>query len=607
MSKRLLNHQRFQPFEKGGKHYDIAIIGGGISGVYTAWRLKQAYPEKKIALFEYSNRIGGRLYSYTMPGMPNLKAELGGMRWLLSHKIVVGLIDHLKLRTREFPMGADGGSNNLMYLRRRQLRVKDLNDPAKVPYLLNPDEQGMNPDQLQAYVMNSLLPFNKELTAQQWWTVPVLNGTPLYKMGFWNLLYQVLSSEAYQYMNDAGGYYTNVANSTAPLSLPITEYDPSNKYYTLTDGFEQLPRTVARCFEALGGELFMNHRLDSFGRRKDQQYALHLIRTHTDERGKTEDAPDTHPVHVDADRVVLALPRRSIELIRWNRMDEDAELRRNVEAVISQAAFKLFLGYPYPWWQALGLEAGRTITDMPIRQTYYFGTESTHGGSPENHNSLLMVSYNDLGSLPFWKALEEGAPFEGQPNKFVQPPLAPHTQQEVGGAAAEEPLPDSRLEAPRDAPAKKASAHPEKFMERVIGDGIRQPQLKVFAQAISSVPKHRFTITQEMVAAAQEQVREVHGLKFIPEPYTAVYQDWSADPYGAGWHAWKAGFEFWNIMPYMRGIPGEQVHICGEAYSIGQGWVEGALQTAELMLKEHFGLGCPSFIPQKYYDEEMGP
>jgi hypothetical protein len=295
MSKRLLNHQRFQPFEKGGKHYDIAIIGGGISGVYTAWRLKQAYPEKKIALFEYSNRIGGRLYSYTMPGMPNLKAELGGMRWLLSHKIVVGLIDHLKLRTREFPMGADGGSNNLMYLRRRQLRVKDLNDPAKVPYLLNPDEQGMNPDQLQAYVMNSLLPFNKELTAQQWWTVPVLNGTPLYKMGFWNLLYQVLSSEAYQYMNDAGGYYTNVANSTAPLSLPITEYDPSNKYYTLTDGFEQLPRTVARCFEALGGELFMNHRLDSFGRRKDQQYALHLIRTHTDERGKTEDAPDTPP------------------------------------------------------------------------------------------------------------------------------------------------------------------------------------------------------------------------------------------------------------------------------------------------------------------------
>ena len=154
-----------------------------------------------------------------------------------------------------------------MYLRRRQLRVKDLTDPAKVPYLLNPDEQGMNPDQLQAYVMNSLLPFNGKLSTEDWWTVPVLNGTPLYQIGFWNLLYRVLSSEAYQYMYDAGGYYTNVANSTSPLSLPISEYDPNNKYYTLDEGYEELPRVVADRFATLGGEIHRNHRLDSFGRR----------------------------------------------------------------------------------------------------------------------------------------------------------------------------------------------------------------------------------------------------------------------------------------------------------------------------------------------------
>lgn len=31
---------------------DIAIIGGGVSGVYSAWRLKEAYPHKKIVVFE---------------------------------------------------------------------------------------------------------------------------------------------------------------------------------------------------------------------------------------------------------------------------------------------------------------------------------------------------------------------------------------------------------------------------------------------------------------------------------------------------------------------------------------------------------------------------
>jgi hypothetical protein len=364
-------------------------------------------------------------------------------------------------------------------------------------------------------------------------------------------------------MYDASGYYTNVANSTAPLSLPITEYDPSNKYYTLDQGFQELPLALAERFVKAGGEIHVNHRLDSFGRRDaDGDYALCLVRTETDESGKTQDRAGRPEVHVDADRVVLALPRRSIELIRWNRLDhEDAPggttLRRRVESVISQSAFKMFLGYPYPWWRALGVEAGRTITDMPIRQTYYFGTESESGGEPENHNSLLMVSYNDLGSVPFWKALEAGPRFRG------------------------------REENPDVDPAK--------------------PGRDFFLRGEAPVAPHEFQISREMVQTAQEQVREVHGLKFVPEPYTAVYHDWGEDPYGAGWHAWKAGEKFWEIMPYMRGIPGEKVHVCGEAYSIGQGWVEGALQTAELMLKEHFGLKRPDFIPRKYYDTEMGP
>ena len=34
---------------------DIAIIGGGVSGVYCAWRLKKKYRTKNIVVFEGSN------------------------------------------------------------------------------------------------------------------------------------------------------------------------------------------------------------------------------------------------------------------------------------------------------------------------------------------------------------------------------------------------------------------------------------------------------------------------------------------------------------------------------------------------------------------------
>ena len=548
-----LIHEAFVPTDETDLDVDIAVVGAGVAGAYSAWRLKQQYPQKRITLFEYSNRVGGRLYSVPLPGMPHINAELGGMRYIpKSQAFVRELIATLGLPNRDFPMGAaddPGGMNNLVYLRRRLMRAKDLTDPAMVPYLLNPTEQGMNPDQLQRYVMNSLVPNAENLTQDQWNATKVFNGEDLYKTGFWNLLYRVLTSEAYQFMDDAGGYYTNVANSTSGAVAAGVRVRAGR----------EVPHPGRRLRGAPQGDRAglpgpgrrpprPNLRLDSFARQGDA-YSMLFVKTATDDRGCTD--ARTLPglrketLKVSAKHVVLAMPRRSLELIRWDPLIEERSVREMVDSVISQAAFKIFLGYPYPWWRVLGLQAGRSITDMPLRQTFYFQTEGEQqGADPKNNNSLMMVSYNDLGSVPFWKALEAqtlGADsvFRGRPNPFVP----------KGGE-----LPAT----PQD-------------------------------------------ITRQMVQAAQDLVREVHGLEFVPEPFTAAYHDWSDDPYGAGWHAWKAGVEFWKVMPKIRKpIASEDVYICGEAYSINQGWVEGALQTAELMLEEHFDMKPPSWLPSDY-------
>src|SRR3982750_713340 len=118
---------------------DIAVVGGGVSGAYSAWRLQQEKgATERIGLFEYSDRIGGRLYTVTMPGIPHVKAEVGGMRYIpKDHLLVAGLVDHLKLPTIPFPMGAvkpTGSNCNLFYLRGKHLRLHELSDSAKVPY-----------------------------------------------------------------------------------------------------------------------------------------------------------------------------------------------------------------------------------------------------------------------------------------------------------------------------------------------------------------------------------------------------------------------------------------------------------------------------------------
>src|SRR5271156_4718115 len=310
---------------------EIAVVGGGASGAYSAWRLQEAQGSSdRIALFEYSNRIGGRLFTVTMPGLPDVKAEVGGMRYIKdAHPVVTSLVEHLGLCTKPFPMGAPapvGANCNLFYLRGKHLRLHELADPEKVPYNLGWPERGLGPTQLQIQVMNNLYPNFGNLTLCEQMNVQVF-GQPMYKFGFWNLLYRVLSNEGYQFMKDAGGYEANVANACAVTQLPTNEFGKKIVFLTLRDGFQQLPLTLAKRFEEAPGILPSEERLQINRRlarielgEGEYPYRLYFEPT-TTEKHVTRVRPDigdgaaTEVLVVRAKKVILAMPRRSLELI----------------------------------------------------------------------------------------------------------------------------------------------------------------------------------------------------------------------------------------------------------------------------------------------------
>ena len=51
---------------------DVAIVGGGISGVYAAYRLLKANKNTKVCVFEKDVRLGGRILDYSFKQAPNV-------------------------------------------------------------------------------------------------------------------------------------------------------------------------------------------------------------------------------------------------------------------------------------------------------------------------------------------------------------------------------------------------------------------------------------------------------------------------------------------------------------------------------------------------------
>ena len=73
--------------------------------------------------------------------------------------------------------------------------------------------------------------------------------------------------------------------------------------------------------------------------------------------------------------------------------------------------------------------------------------------------------------------------------------------------------------------------------------------------------------------------------------------DWAADPFGGGVNFWNIHARSSEVIPRMiRPLPEVPAYVCGEAYSNGQGWVEGALETAELVLTQQFGVSPPAWL-----------
>lgn len=506
---------------------DVAVIGGGISGVYSAWRIKSqtAY---SVALFERDKRIGGRLLSIEAPGAPNMIAELGAMRILPAvqpkiRNLITVLNDtrvngDIEIELYDFPVDQP---ENIAFLRGKHLRVLDFTrHPEQVPYHLNFLEYGNTPGKILVEAIEQIVPgitasglndYSRRAMARK----AGFDDKPLHEQGFWNVLMRVISGEAYLLGVDAGGYQSTLMNWNAANAIPwfLADFGIDPHYQGFKCGFQEVPNTIAKRFQRQSGRLELGMEAKSITI-DEGRFVISFV----DET-------------VRAKRVILAMPRRALELLaEHSPILCSPQVLANIRSVTPRPLFKLFTTYANPWWRAAGcpidgrfrdLSVGRSVTDLPIRQTYYW--TNREGQPMTKGRAMLMASYDDGSNIGYWDGFPRGKDlFKGEASAKQHPEWCDH-------------------------------APPARLVDEVA-----------------------------------RQLGILHGLSYTPRVIDAAYMDWSQDPFGGGWNAWNIGVKSEEVSRNMVQPLGKDVplYVCGEAYSESQGWVEGALLSADLMLHE---------------------
>ena len=446
-------------------HYDLAVVGGGIAGLYCCLH---APVGMRIALFEATDRIGGKIETVPAGGF---QAEYGAMRFDPVHQPMVGeLLSNLHLETEPFP------EYNSPPVRERRTK-----------YDLTADERDLNALELFTRAIGRVLGKSElmRLTQQELEELRRHGrhgDRPLWEQGLLNVLSDVLSPDAIKYIiNDGSFFHVIHENPSAAgwMLTWVTMLQMSPQLRGVRGGMERITEQMLARVKGNGIEVRLHHPLLAVtpGERK-----VTLV---------------FNTGEFTADHVILAIPPYPLRAVHG--LPDD--IRALLHAVLRLPLLKCFFVVKDPWWHED--TPNRGIGDFPARELHYYR---------QGDRGNVMV-YADRPCLNFW-------------GRYVRPGY--HDRAQING--------DPEL--------------PRAFARR----------MKIDPAAVLA-----------------------YGIR-----------DWGRAPYGGAGHLWRPGFEPWEVSARLEafsltGRGPANVHICGEAFSDFQGFMEGALRSAHSALAQALG------------------
>ncbi len=375
------------------KVLDVAIIGGGVSGLYAAYRLSDV---KSVAVFEANPRLGGRIFTVEAPDTEGLLAEMGAMRFKASQENLYGLVTkalNLAIEDADYL-----GHQYFYFLKGKKILTKDY------PYPLANNEKGKSPSELYLAAIFSIAPtLAKATTLKE--IEPILQTTKvrdqtgneyfLYQLSAQAALKHYLTAAGYDLTYDAFGFksFFSDKSNAYDVFLEIMRNYQEQKFFELKDGMGALISKLAEKAIKQGVDIHTQHKLTAIKQitlKGEPVFALYFD-------------DNIHYAH----KVILTLSAKALaHLSPDSILFSDPKVVQLLGSMNSNPARKLFFVYEKPWWHELGYTKGRAYTDLPLQQIYYFNDNEKAG--------LLLATYNDVPDFPIPDCKDESILYQNQ-------------------------------------------------------------------------------------------------------------------------------------------------------------------------------------------------